>query len=91
MGFEWDPQKNKANRLKHGISFADAVGVLEDGFAITIRDEESDPTEHRFVTVGMDSLARVLVVVYTYRGDNIRIISARLAERHERRQYEEQL
>ena len=49
---------------------------------------ESDPNEQRFVTIGMGAAGRLLVVVYTYRGENIRIVSARLAEPHERQEYE---
>lgn len=91
MAFQWDIQKDKVNVCKHGVSFADAVAVLEDEYAITITDEDSDPAEQRFVTLGMDTLARLLVVVYTYRREDIRIISARRAEPHEREQYEAQL
>jgi len=87
---EWDPEKNKRNIWKHGVSFPDAVAVLEDEYAITISDE-SEPSEQRFVTVGMDAFARVLVVIYTYRGEKIRIISARPAGPREREQYEAQL
>jgi uncharacterized DUF497 family protein len=91
VGYEWDPEKNRRNVRKHGVEFGDAVAVLEDEYAITITDEESDPFEQRFVTLGMDAFTRVLAVVYTCRGENIRIISARLAEPHERSQYEAQL
>jgi hypothetical protein len=67
------------------------VAVLENEDGLTINDDDSDPAEQRFVTLGTDALARVLVVVYTCRGENIRIISARRAEPHEREQYEAQL
>lgn len=63
--------------------------VFEDDLALTIKDEESDPEETRFASIGMGALARVLVVVYTHRGENIRVISARLADPHERSVYEE--
>ena len=66
----------------------EAIPVFEDPYAITIPDVESDPDEQRFVTVGVGAVGRLLVVVYTWRGDNIRIISARPAEAHEREQYE---
>jgi uncharacterized protein len=62
--------------------------VLDDPSAITIIDDESDPGEQRFITLGMGALGRLLVVVYTWRDDNIRIISARPAEAHEREEYE---
>jgi hypothetical protein len=87
--FEWDPKKAEANLQKHGVDFADAVGVLYDEMAVTIEDEGA--TEERYITLGRDPLNRVLVVVYTWRGDTIRIISARKAEPRERRQYEAQL
>jgi uncharacterized DUF497 family protein len=74
---EWDPAKARANLRKHGVRFADAVTALEDERAISVRDERED--EERWTTIGMDPLARVLVVVYTWRGDQIRLISARLA------------
>jgi hypothetical protein len=91
VAYEWDAEKNKRNIREHGIQFADAVAVFEDERAITIADNESDPSEQRFVTLGMDPFMRILVVVYTHRGENIRIISARPAEPHECEEYEAQL
>ena len=85
-GGEWDPRKAAANLKKHGVDFADAVTVLHDEQAITIRDDEGD--EERFVTIGMDALGNVLVVVYTWRGERPRFISARKATPQERGQYE---
>ena len=64
--------------------------VIEDDFAITIKDDVSDPNEQRFVSIGKGIKQGVLVVVYCYRRKNIRIISARLAKQHERAQFEEQ-
>lgn len=87
MTYQWDNDKAAANLRKHGIDFADAVSVFADDLAITIPDERFD--EERFITVGMDAFGRVLVVVYTWRGDEIRVISARQATRREREQYEE--
>ena len=58
MAINWDPGKLKANVEKHGVHFADAVPVLEDPLAVTITDRESDPTEERFVVLGLDALAR---------------------------------
>ena len=88
MKVEWDPAKAHRNREKHGVAFADAAGVLEDDLAITIVDPFAS-AERRWVTVGLDPLGRLLVVVYSWRGDVIRIISARRATSAERRQYEE--
>jgi uncharacterized protein len=87
MAFQWDPAKARANRLKHGVGFPDAVGALEDSLALT--SEDPHPTEDRFVTVGLDFLGRLVLVSWTWRGDDIRLISARLATPRERRQYEE--
>ncbi len=66
----------------------EAIPVFEDPYAITITDDESDSDERRFVTPGMGAMGRLLVVVYTWRGESIRIIPARPAEAHEREQYE---
>ena len=86
MKVEWDYLKATLNLEKHNVDFADAVTVLDDDLAITIRDETSG--EERFVTLGIDALGRLLVVVYTSREDCIRIISARKATPRERRRYE---
>jgi uncharacterized DUF497 family protein len=86
VAFQWDPKKAKSNSKKHGLSFADAVSVFEDAEALTIDDPH--PAEQRFVTLGLDSLGRVLVVCWTQRGDDIRIYSARRATAGERRTYE---
>lgn len=89
MGFEWDEAaKGGINYRKHGVRMPEAIPVLDDPYAITIADEDPDPNEERFVTLGMGAMGRLLVVVYTWRGVNIRIISARPAEAHEREQYE---
>jgi uncharacterized protein len=87
MAYQWNTDKAEANLRKHDIDFADAVAVFSDDLAITISDERFD--EERFVTIGIDAFGRILVVVYTMRGDEIRIISARKATRQERQQYEE--
>jgi uncharacterized DUF497 family protein len=84
----WDPEKARSNHKKHGVRFADAETVLCDPNALTREDMESEG-EQRFVTVGIDALGRILIVVYTYRGEDVRLISARSATRRERMQYEE--
>jgi hypothetical protein len=81
----WDPEKAAANLRKHGIDLADAATVLSDEQALTVGDD--DPDEERFITLGMDALGRLLVVVYTWRGQEPRLISARRATRSEREQY----
>jgi len=90
MGVIWDQEKATRNVQKHGVRFADAALVLDDPYAVTITDYESEPVEARWVTLGADAQGRALVVVYTYRGEDIRLISARPAERHERKEYEAQ-
>jgi uncharacterized DUF497 family protein len=76
---QWDRRKTAANLKKHGVDIADAATVLHDEQAITVRDDEGD--EERYVTIGMDALGNVLVVVYTWRGERPRLISARKASR----------
>ena len=88
MSYEWDPKKAKSNYKKHGVKFSDAVGVFEDENAITIEDEHE--SEVRFITLGRDFLRRILVVVYTFRGVIIRLISARKATAIEKAEYEAQ-
>jgi uncharacterized DUF497 family protein len=83
---EWDARKAALNLRRHGIDFADAATVLYDELAVTVADEEKH--EERFVTIGMDALGRLLVVVFTWRGDWVRLISAHRATPRERRQYE---
>jgi uncharacterized DUF497 family protein len=87
--FEWDERKAQTNGRKHRVDFADAVAVFEDTRAVTVIDE--DPNEERYATIGMDALGRELVVIYTVRGERIRIISARRATRGERAEYEKQV
>jgi uncharacterized protein len=86
---EWDWSKAAANLKKHGVNFADAATVLHDEQAITVRDDEGG--EERYVTIGLDALGNVLVVVYAWRGERPRRISARRAEPRERKQYEVKL
>jgi uncharacterized DUF497 family protein len=87
LTFEWDEDKRRTNLRKHAVEFADAVSAFEDDHAITLRDEDSEG-EERFVTLATDAFGRVLVVVYTWREEKIRLISARKATRRERKQYE---
>ena len=86
MDYEWDPAKAADNHRKHRVDFADAVTVFSDPLAITVPDDRHG--EDRFVTIGLEAQGQLLVVVYTWRGRTIRIISARRAGRGERRQYE---
>ena len=87
MNLTWDPDKAADNRANHRVSFPDVEAVFYDPYAITREDIHSEG-EQRLVTLGLDHLGRVVVVVYTYRGDTIRLISARRATRNEVRAYE---
>ena len=81
----WDPRKAAANLKKHAVDFADAATVLHDEQAITVRDDDAE--EERYVTIGISAIGEVLVVVYTWRGDEPRLLSARKATPQEREQY----
>jgi uncharacterized DUF497 family protein len=83
--YQWDEQKAASNLAKHGVDFTDAVVALEDGGALTVADE--DYKEERYVSFGLDGQGRLLAVVYGWRGDVIRIISARKATLTEARFY----
>jgi uncharacterized DUF497 family protein len=83
---EWDSEKARSNLRKRDVDFADAAVALEDERALTI--EDTGYSEQRFVSLYIDPTARVLVVVFTLRGDALRIISARPATRTEIRSYE---
>jgi hypothetical protein len=87
MEIKWNPQKAEDNFRKHKIRFSDAESVLFDPMTLTIEDQIIDQ-EQRFLSVGSDAFGRVLVIVYTYPGDTIRLISARKATPKERKYYE---
>lgn len=85
----WNPQKAHSNRRKHGVSFEEATSVFYDPLSITIDDPLHSSDEERFIIIGISIQRRVLVVAHTDEGDIIKIISARVAEPFERKQYEE--
>jgi len=87
--FEWDRTKAKLNLRNHGVSFEEASTVFGDTRSITIHDPLHFEGEDRFVDIGMSAKLRILIVVYTERGNHIRIISARTATPKERKIYEE--
>ncbi|HTP66006.1 MAG TPA: BrnT family toxin [Geobacteraceae bacterium] len=87
MKISFDPNKATANHRKHGIRFSDAESVLFDSTALTREDSDSEG-EARFISIGMDATRRLLVVIFSYRGEEIRIISARRATAKEREFYE---
>jgi uncharacterized protein len=87
MNVIWDPKKAEINFNKHKIHFSDAEVALYDPFAMTM-EEQVVENELRFVTVGSDAVGRIIALVYSYRTDTIRLISARKATPSERKQYE---
>jgi uncharacterized protein len=89
LTFEWDTNKARRNLVKHGVSFEESSTVFGDPRSLTIPDSVHSRLEERFVTIGTSYRAKLVVVVHTERGDNIRIISARLANRRERQTYEQ--
>jgi len=89
LDFEWDERKARLNKRKHGVSFEEASTVFADPLALTIYDPVHSEEENRYVALGESQRRRLLVVVFTDRDDRIRIISARVATRRERKDYEE--
>ena len=87
--FEWDPKKAKENLETHGVSFDEASTAFRDTLSLAIYDPLHSEQEDRFVLIGSSHRNRLLVIVHTERGDNIRLISARKASKKERKQYEE--
>ena len=87
--FAWDSTKAKKNIKIHGVSFDEASTAFKDTLSLTIYDPLHSDDEHRQILIGSSYQNRMLVIVYTERGDKIRIISARKATKHERNQYEE--
>ena len=89
MEFEWDDDKAEANENKHGVSFTEAETVFGDALALTGYDPDHSDEEDRYITMGTSIETRLLVISHTDRGNKIRIISARVASRQERRDYED--
>lgn len=89
MIFEWDPDKARANRSKHGVTFEEAATVFEDPLADTFDDPDHSESEARFLTFGLSRDGVALVVAHCDRDDRIRLISARRMTRQEKRQHEE--
>jgi uncharacterized DUF497 family protein len=87
--FEWDGRKAATNQRKHGVSFEEAKSVFPDPLAVIHDDPDSSGVERREIIIGSSAGGRLLMVCFTERSGRIRIISARPATRHERRDYEE--
>jgi len=88
--FEWDPEKAKLNWKKHGVAFREAPTVFLDPLSMTFEDSSHSLGERRYLTIGISSRGRLLVVAHTEREEAIRILSARLATAHERKRHEHQ-
>ena len=89
MEFEWNPDKADINLRKHNISFHEATTVFDDSLSVTFPDPDHSIGEERYVIIGMSELGKLLIVSHTDRENRIRIISARTANRQEKRFYEE--
>ena len=87
LKFEWDENKERINIEKHGIDFSTAALVFGDNSRLEKYDNAHSTLEERYITIGQIGQALVIVVVYTERGDAIRVISARFATRHEKEAY----
>ncbi len=89
LTFEWDQNKSEKNKRKHGFAFEEAKTVFNDPLAITIDDPDHSYDEYHYIEIGFSSKGEVLVVWYTERNENIRIIGCRKATRSERKKYED--
>ncbi len=87
LTFEWDRRKAQTNLTKHGVSFEEAATVFGDSNSLTIADPDHSEVEARSITIGTSHIGKLLVVVHTERGDNMRIISARRASKREQQTY----
>lgn len=90
LRFVWDLRKAAANERKHGVSFQEATTVFDDPLSVTIPDPDHSLDEQRFLLLGLSNRRRLIVAAHAERGDAIRIISARRANRRERQTYEEE-
>lgn len=89
MDFEWDPEKAEDNLAKHGVSFAEATEVFGDDLSSTVADPEHSHGERRYLIFGRSRSGKYLVVSFAERGDTLRLISARVMTRRERKAYEQ--
>jgi uncharacterized DUF497 family protein len=89
MRFEWDPDKARRNLAKHGVTFDEASTAFDDPLSLTIDDPDHSVGEGRLLLLGETAAGKLVVVSHLADDETVRIISARLAERHERREYEE--
>jgi uncharacterized protein len=87
LRFEWDPDKATKNAEKHHVSFEEAATVFDDSMFITFVDDEHSIDEERYITIGLSSRGRLLMLAHVDRENQIRIISARRATKKEERFY----
>ena len=90
MQFEWDPEKDRKNEIKHGVSFAEASTVFGDPLALTVDDPDHSEDEKRFLTTGRSDRQRIIIVWHTDRNDRVRLIGARNVTPAERHAYQEE-
>jgi hypothetical protein len=86
--FQWDSTKAVTNAAKHGVTFEEASSAFEDPLSLTIEDAEHSRREKRYILMGQTFEGKLVVVAHTERSTGIRIISARMATKQERRAYE---
>ncbi len=91
MTYEWDTAKAAANFRKHNVSFAEAASVFLDPLALTFDDPDHSEEENREITIGVSNKERALFVSHCFRGDSLRIISARKATKREKTQYAQKI
>lgn len=87
--FQWDPRKAAQNERKHAVSFSEAASVFRDPHARIFHDDDHSQAEYREIIIGYSERNRLLIVSFVERGDTLRIISARKADRGECEDYEE--
>ena len=90
MNFEWDKGKAEKNERKHGVSFYEAATIFSDPLAITYSDPDHSIDEQRYLTFGVSRFNRLIIVSHTDNKEGMRIISARLMTKQERKNYEEE-
>ena len=88
MEFEWDPAKAAENLKKHGVDFSEGMTIFNDPLELTISDPDHSEDEQRFLSIGVSTAGRLLVVAYTERAGRTRIINARETSSGERKHYE---
>jgi uncharacterized DUF497 family protein len=91
LRFIWDAEKDARNWLKHGVRFSEAATAFDDPLSRTVSDGDHSHDELRFILLGFSSRGRLLVVARLERDSFVRIISARCANRRERRTHEEEV